>query len=335
MCFAKTLSANHNWGTMRRLVVFLLVLVAFLAGCNTSSVSPTDANRHEILPAALELTETTPVSLQSVEATSTALPTATPAPTQTPTPTRTPLPTPTATPLACWSQPGRVDAGNLRSNLLKLPMEYSVYLPPCYDQQPDRRYPVLYMIHGMNYNNDQWDRLGADETRDTLVAAGEVSPFIIIMPRDRNWDQPEQDPFGQVLVEALIPYIDETYRTLPDREHRAIGGLSRGAGWAVHLGLSRWDLFGAIGGHSLPVFWTDTSRVRGWLADIPPESFPRIYLDIGDKDRPSILNSVRWFENLLNEKGIPHEWYLNRGYHEEAYWASHVESYLRWYAQDW
>lgn len=249
--------------------------------------------------------------------------------------TAAPSLTPTATPLTCWGQGGRFEHGSLRSDLLKLPMEYSVYLPPCYDHQPERRYPVLYMIHGMNYNNDQWDRLGADDAADDLVAAGEINPFIIVMPRDRSWEQPADDPFGQVLVDVLVPFIDEQYRTLPQRSSRAIGGLSRGAGWAVHLGLSRWELFGAIGGHSLPVFWSDTGRVRGWLAAIPPESMPRIYLDIGEKDRQSIMQSALWFEDVLDEAGIPHEWHLYPGYHEEAYWEAHVEDYLRWYAAGW
>lgn len=274
-----------------------------------------------------------PAVTQTPQPTSTQVPAVTAS--GTPTPPTTATSTPTTTQLACWSQGGRFEYGSQRSDLLKLPMEYSVYLPLCYDQQPERHYPVLYLIHGMNYNNDQWDRLGADEAADALVAAEEVNPFILVMPRDRSWEQPADDPFGQVLVESLIPYIDEHYRTLPERRYRAIGGLSRGAGWAVHLGLSHWELFGAIGGHSLPVFWSDTGRVRGWLAEIPPQTMPRIYLDIGEKDRQSIMQSALWFENLLNEAGIPHEWYLYPGYHEEAYWQAHVEDYLRWYAGSW
>jgi enterochelin esterase-like enzyme len=214
-------------------------------------------------------------------------------------------------------------------------MEYIVYLPACYDEQPERRYPVLYLIHGQNYNNDQWDRLGADETADALISSGEVPPFLMVMPRDRSWAQPNEDMFGKVVADELIPYIDQHYRSLTERTYRAVGGLSRGAGWAVHLGLSRWELFGAIGGHSLPVFWNDTSHVRQWLEDIPSEALPRIYLDIGEKDRPSILVSATWFEKLLTEKGIPHEWHLFPGYHEEAYWQAHVEEYLRWYSKGW
>ncbi len=320
---------------MKRLWVVSLALAAFLCGCSLPKAPSVGTRGQETAPTALAPTSSATGTIQAVNTATTEPPHPTPAPSRTTTPANTPLPTPTASPLACWDQPGRVETGSLRSEQLKLPLDYAVYLPPCYDQQPERRYPALYLIHGMNYNHDQWDRLGADETANRLAAAGEVSPFIIVMPRDRSWEEPELDPFGRVLVEELIPFIDANYRTLPERKYRAVGGLSRGAGWAVHLGLSRWDLFGAIGGHSLPVFWTDTSRVRGWLASIPPDSYPRIYLDIGEKDRPSILNSARWFENLLNEEGIPHEWYLNTGYHNEEYWSAHVEDYLRWYAQDW
>jgi enterochelin esterase-like enzyme len=237
--------------------------------------------------------------------------------------------------LACWQEAGRKVQGSLPSDLLRLPMEYTVYLPPCYDQQSDSRYPVLYLIHGQNYNNDQWDRLGADEVAGTLIASGEIPPFIIVMPRDRSWAQPTEDHFGQVVADELLPYIDAHYRTRTERDYRAIGGLSRGAGWAVHLGLSRWELFGAIGAHSLPVFWSDTSHLRQWLKAIPVDDLPRIYLDIGEKDRPSILESAIWFEKLLTEQSIPHEWHLFPGYHEEAYWQAHVEAYLRWYATGW
>ena len=254
-------------------------------------------------------------------------------PTTSPIPTLTPSPSPTQ--LSCWEQGGRIEQGDLRSELLPLPMEYRVYLPACYDQLPDNSYPVLYLIHGQNFNDDQWDRLGVDEMADELIAEGEISPFIIVMPRDRSWSQPREDMFGQVVAERLIPWIDENYQTRAERDYRAIGGLSRGAGWALHLGLSRWESFGAIGLHSLPVFWTDLADIRTWLDSIPNESLPRIYLDLGDKDRPQISKSAIWFEELLTDRRIPHEWHLYPGYHEEAYWEDHMEEYLRWYTKNW
>lgn len=252
---------------------------------------------------------------------------------ETPVPTFTPTLLPTPTEPACWLSRGRYDFAALESDRLRYPLDVRVYVPPCYDQEPETHYPVLYLIHGQSFTDDQWDRLGVDEHLDALVAAREVPPFLVIMPRDREWTQSDQDPFGRVFIEELLPWVDENYRTLPERRYRAVGGLSRGAGWAVHFGLKYWELFGAIGGHSLPVFWSDVPHIKSWLSEIPLEAMPRIYLDIGDQDRPEIMKSAVWFEELLTQQGIVHEWYLYAGYHDEAYWSTHVDQYLRWYAQ--
>jgi len=248
---------------------------------------------------------------------------------------KAPSPTESLEAPGCSSEEGRFEHGSLPSALLPEPMEFSVYLPTCYDQDRERRYPVLYLVHGQGFDHDQWDRLGVDENADRLIAAGEIPPFLVVLPRDRSWAQPNEDLFGQALMEELVPHIDTAYRTHPERFYRAIGGLSRGAAWAVHLGLSQWQEFGAIGAHSLPVFFRDAPKIRKWLEAIPVESLPRIYLDIGERDRPETLESARWFENLLTEEGVPHEWHMFSGYHEESYWQAHVEQYLRWYAGEW
>jgi len=274
-------------------------------------------------------------------ATPTPSPTHLPSPTPTSTaspvsPTPSPLP-PTFTPtaLACTGPSGRIETGEVTAEYLPGSLHFNIYLPSCYDAQPDRRYPVLYLLHGQGYTDSQWIRLGVPEICDALIASGELPPFLVIMPHNRVWKQPSEDKFGQALMEELLPWVEAHYRTLPDREHRAIGGLSRGAAWAVHLGLSQWEFFGAIGAHSLPVFLEDVSDIDGWIDQIPVESFPRMYLDIGDHDRPEVLESATWFEELLTQKDIPHEWYLFSGEHDETYWYSHVEQYLRWYAAEW
>lgn len=235
---------------------------------------------------------------------------------------------------SCFPAGGRIETTKLVTPLLALPMEVRVYLPPCYEEeQPQQNYPVLYLIHGQSYTEDQWDRLGADDIAGKLITNGEIHPFLIVMPRDRIWKDPDESKFGQAVVEVLIPWVDKTFRTIPDRQHRAIGGLSRGGAWAVHLGLSHWQLFGAIGGHSAFYFNSDTHNIRTWLKAIPPESIPRIFLDIGDRDYLDVPNSK--LENLLVEYSIPHEWYLFPGRHEEIYWERHIEQYIRWYAAGW
>lgn len=239
------------------------------------------------------------------------------------------------TPLTCWKEGGRISEKNIPSELLSKPFDFIVYLPPCYQQQVERRYPVLYLIHGKNFTQDQWDRIGVDEMADTLIAAGEVAPFIIVMPYDRMNIPPSEDPFGEALITELIPWIDQNYRTLPHREYRAIGGLSRGAAWAIHLGLGNWDLFGAVGAHSMALFWEDVSAIPPWLEGMHPGEIPRIFVDAGRQDFEEIRNSSAWFGDLLTEMDIPHEWYSFAGTHDEDYWRSHLEQYIRFYALEW
>lgn len=245
--------------------------------------------------------------------------------------TPSPMPTATSTPLVCLTLPGRVEKGSLDST--KPPQEFRIYLPPCYDEKVNQHYPVLYLLHGQTFTDDQWIRLGAVDVADDLILSGESIPFIIVFPDDRYWNLPPGPGFGQRLVEILIPYIDSTYRTLPDRNHRSIGGMSRGAGWALHLGLTDWDLFGTIGLHSLAVSQKDASKIRDWLGDIPPSSHPRVFMDVGDNDQE--YEMAQRVESQFNDFGLTHEWHLYSGAHTEEYWSAHVEEYIRWYAEGW
>ena len=308
-------------------LVGLLSALLWVAGC----ASPTGFEPGAV-PAA--------VAIPATMATPTPIPTQLPTVTYT-TPTAqkssTPFPTQaTTSPTAiqtCQEAGGQTIDQTLPTDLRSAPLAFKVYLPPCYADNPDRRYPVLYLLHGQTYTDNQWVRLGATTTADRLINNGVISPFLIVMPDETEWLPPDQTKFGDVLVNELVPWIDRQYRTLSDRKSRAIGGLSRGAAWALHLGLTRWDIFGEIGAHSLPIFWNDSDQLDHWLDAIPASDMPRIYLDIGrsDADLPSALS----FENLLNARNIPHEWHLQPGYHTEEYWQAHIEEYLRWYAANW
>ncbi len=232
-------------------------------------------------------------------------------------------------------QPGQVVKKSLTTSLLRSPLEYRVYLPPCYAEQTDRRYPVLYLFHGQGYTDDQWDRIGVDEQSDKLIANGTIPPLIIVMPHDVSSAQPSETNFSKVVVEQLIPAIDRTYRTKTERQYRAVGGMSRGGGWAIHFGITYWQMFGALGAHSPAVFHSDGLRIKALLDALPPGQSPRIYIDIGERDRPEILEVATWFEGLLDQRDIPHEWHLFSGYHAEAYWSAHLDQYLIWYTQGW
>jgi enterochelin esterase-like enzyme len=325
------------------LVVFILFVNACLGACSPAGAYPQEMVAGPVTPLpsvlptgspAIEPSPLTPGATVLLTPSATSQEVVTPSTVIVATATSTLRPT--VTPLPCWSQGGRVEKEQLHSDLLPLPLEFKLYLPPCYDQLPAHRYPVLYLIHGQSNSDEQWDQLGADESADALIAAGQVAPFLIVMPRDRVWTQPTQDNFGEALIQDLLPWIDDHYRTLPDRAHRAIGGLSRGAGWSIHLGLQQWKYFGAIGAHSPAIFNSDApGRIVNWLDAIPADSMPRIYIDLGDHDRQEIKKATAWFEDQLTRRDIPHEWHLYIGYHEDAYWSAHVTEYLRWYARDW
>jgi enterochelin esterase-like enzyme len=261
------------------------------------------------------------------------IPTATvtsPPPTETSTPTAIP-PTPTATPLTCLTQPGRVEQGVVTVTVP--PQEYLIYLPPCYNEQTDKRYPVLYLLHGQTYTDDQWVRLGIPQAADQLFISGESAPFIIVFPDDHLWNNEAGSTFGQRLIGALIPYIDSNYRTLPTRDNRALGGLSRGGGWTVQLGFENPQLFGSLGLHSPAIFKDNAPFVERIIKSIPEESRPRLWIDAGDNDRE--LSSILDFERMLTRNEYPHEFHFYTGDHSEIYWGAHVRNYLLWYAEAW
>ncbi|MGZ6316089.1 MAG: alpha/beta hydrolase, partial [Anaerolineales bacterium] len=137
--------------------------------------------------------------------------------------------------------------------------------------------------------------------------------------------------FGDRLINTLIPFIDSNYRTLPDAPHRALGGLSRGGGWAIHFALTRYDLFGIIGLHSPVIFEDDSAVLDRLVRLVPSASWPHLWLDGGDHDGE--LGNILRFETLLNSYEVPHEWRLYTGDHTETYWHAHVDEYLRWYAE--
>lgn len=246
-----------------------------------------------------------------------------------------PSPTSTPTPAICSQTTGRVESGELATDFLSEPLKYRVYLPPCYAEHFPRKYPALYWLHGQTYTEDQWLRLGAAETADRLIAEGVIPPLVMIFPGEQDhYTPPPDNTYGEALLNALIPHIEREYRVRSERTYRAIGGLSRGGNWAIYLGIAQHEYFGVIGAHSAPGFVNDSEqRLREWLRAIPEAHLPRIYLDTGADDR--WRQYTLQLGEILTDENIPHEWHQFQGVHDESYWAAHLETYLRWYAQDW
>lgn len=283
-------------------------------------------------PAALS---STPTPTQPPAPTETAYPTATKtqAPTATSAPTKEPTQIPPSPTPACTLREGAVTLASFESETLQTLFHLRVYTPPCYGYDPSQRYPVLYLLHGLGADDAQWQELGVTEAADRMINQGEATPFIIVMPYEPKYTAQEPLIYPTIITGELVPWVDAQYQTLVGSRFRAIGGLSRGAAWALRIGASNWEQFGAIGLHSLPSLADEGQLSFQKLLKIPKDEFPRLFLDIGDRDRERQFALA--FEADLAEANIPHTWYLFKGEHTRSYWQEHLPIYLEWYTQDW
>jgi enterochelin esterase-like enzyme len=248
-------------------------------------------------------------------------------------PTSTPMPTALPTKPACLQLPGKVEQVKIQSSLLKTELPVSIYTPPCFNENPSEPYPVLYLLHGQNMSDTLWAELGALAIVDQAIRAGQ-KPFLIVMPyEERNFDPPGDSLFGKALISDLIPWVDNQYPTCTLRECRAIGGISRGGGWAVHMALRNFELFGAIGAHSMGLMAGDTWLVQELTTKYPMDQFPRIYVDRGESDY--MAENIDLFEKSLTYVDIPHAYVVKPGSHDLSYWQAQVKDYMDWYMAGW
>jgi len=240
-----------------------------------------------------------------------------------------PTPAPTATPRACLAQPGRIVVDEIVAEGMARSQPYRVYLPPCYDDRSQPDYPVLILIHGLQSTDSQWDDLGLDETADALIRDGELTPMVIVMP----WERRGLD-FEASVAEVLLPHIRETFAGDGGRRTTAIGGLSRGAGWALRIGLQHPELFGAIGLHSPAVLQPDMFYVSDWVEAARQSSqVPRLWIDIAERDTSRA--GAQELAALLADLGLSYAWSTTPGEHSAAYWSTRMADYLRWYGEPW
>ncbi|MCA9962353.1 MAG: esterase family protein [Anaerolineales bacterium] len=254
---------------------------------------------------------------------------------QTATPIPTPQATPTATRVSC-SEPGEVQQLQLTSRLAGT-LNYRLYTPPCYGAD-GYVYPVLYLLPGNIHTDAIWDELGIDEAAETAVLQNRIPPFLIVMP-DGGWlaNNTSGGPgsYEDMILSELVPHIEATTCAWVDKAGRAIGGLSRGGYWALEIAFLHPEIFVSVGGHSAALLDTYAGPTIN-PQDTGPRQNPgslRIYLDIGVDDY--VRYPLLQLHEEMAQAEIPHEWVLNSGTHEEAYWQAHLDDYLTWYAQAW
>jgi enterochelin esterase-like enzyme len=236
-------------------------------------------------------------------------------------------PAPTSTPTC--AEYGHVERGGVESPTLGWAIDFEVYLPPCYAQHTWASYPVLYLIPGLHGAASAWNGAGAADIADRMIRAGEVPAFIMVTPA--NYPSDSQ---GDALMADLFPHIEERYRTLNDRTHRAVGGASMGGAIAYRMAFEHPILFSSVGVFGSGVVHGEEEAFAAWVAALPAEQRPRTLIDCGDEDT-YMLGRARQMAEILAAQEMPYALNVGSGAHNYTYWVGNMEMYLRWYAEEW
>ncbi len=265
-------------------------------------------------------------------------------------------------------EPKRIMEGlSMTSVILGQEVNYSVVLPLDY-YTTSRNYPVVYLLHGLGDNESSWLEYGRiAQIGDAAVAAKEIVPMIFVMPQGfRNYyvnDYAGTFLYEDMFVKELVPFIDKTYRTIPDNLHRATMGYSMGGFGALMLPVRHLDVFSVSVPLSISVRtdeqymvedaseWNDqwgrlfggvgktgTERITDYYKQYSPfhyfnsgnsQSFSglRLFIDNGD-DEHTLCRSNEELHILLRDLHIQHEYRVRNGGHEFSYWREALPNAL-------
>jgi enterochelin esterase-like enzyme len=229
----------------------------------------------------------------------------------------------------------------------------SVYLPPGYSR--DKKYPVLYLLHGIGGNETHWPGPGAAGTiLDNLIADGKAVPMIVVIPNGRASNKPStlfvggRGPggggaggaapgaaggldreamavefeayaaFERELIGDLVPFIEAHYSVTADRMHRGLAGLSMGGGQSLNFGLHNVGTFAWVGGFSSA---PNTKAPAELVSDAAAaRRLELLWVSCGNED--GLFNISAGVHEYLAAQKIPHKWYIDSGAHTFPVWKN-------------
>lgn len=212
----------------------------------------------------------------------------------------------------------------------------NIYTPPAYSA--DKKYPVLYLLHGIGGDEHEWARGGHPEIiLDNLIADKKVEPMIIVMPNGRasKDDRPGPDAmktapafgeFDKDLIGSLIPFIESKYSVKADRESRALAGLSMGGGQSLNFGLGNLDTFAWVGGFSS----APNTKPPAQLVPDPDKATKQLkllWISCGNKD--GLIRISQGVHTYLKEKKVPHTWHVDEHNHDFQHWKKALYQFSR------
>lgn len=239
-------------------------------------------------------------------------------------------------------------------------------LPPSYDADKTRKFPILYFFHGLGDNEQMFIHGGAFNLAQDLWERGQIGEFMIATPNaDASFYINSRDGkvrYQDFLVQEFLPGIETRYRVAPGRKNRGVAGVSMGGYGALHLAFRHPQLFSAVSAHSpaiidkLPAFTAPTagssvrSRVLGGVFGSPPDavfwdrnspltiarttnlSGLKIYFDCGDEDDFGFESGAAALDKILDSRKIAHEAHIYPGRHDWQYFAEHLPASLEFHS---
>jgi predicted alpha/beta superfamily hydrolase len=224
----------------------------------------------------------------------------------------------------------------------------SIYLPPQYAAEPERRFPVFYLHDGQNLFDPQTSYIAghtwrAGETADRLNLAGQAEPLILVgvgntglrrmaeytPTRDYRLGGGEGASYGRLLTEELKPWVDASFRTLPESSRTGLGGSSLGGLITLYLGLRYPSVFSRLAVLSPSIWWNQRS-ILGFVAEAKPKPNLRIWLDIGTAEGTRHVRDTELLERRLMQQGwVPgidlRLMLVDGGVHTEDAWAARFD----------
>ncbi len=262
---------------------------------------------------------------------------------------------------------GRVECNSIPSKILARPVPYCVLLPPSYDADKSRTFPILYFLHGLGDDEQMFVHTGGWNLVEDLWEKKQLGDFLIATPAaGASFYINSHDGrvrYEDFLVQEFLPGIEKHFRVRPGRANRAVSGVSMGGYGALHLAFRHPELFSAVSGHSaaliekLPTFLggvasnSPRARVLGNTFGVPSDpafwdrNSPivmartaalaniRIYFDCGDDDDFGFEAGATALDRALKSRKIAHEFHLYPGRHDWQYFATHLPASLQFHSK--
>ncbi|WP_172890623.1 alpha/beta hydrolase-fold protein [Actinoplanes derwentensis] len=214
--------------------------------------------------------------------------------------------------------------------------QFNVYLPESYTRTTAKRYPVVYLLNGFNGSNIEWEARDIDTVLDKLIRENGLAETIVVFPDGGSgwYVDTSAGNYRSMIVNEIVPLVDRSYRTVADRDHRGISGVSMGGQGAFTLGLTNPTVFSSIASHMgalslAPLVGTPAEQAAN--AGLRPLTLVagmsaadlnrhRFYFDGGDSDEYRFGAAAQQMSTALAAKGVRHDYQLGAGRHDDAYW---------------